>query len=65
MTCATDRAVGRVRDVLTCNPAHDMYEIAGRGRAARSTSRPSKPFLKEIDMEAGVIYVESIEGLIE
>ena len=60
----TDRAVGRVRDVLSSNPAHDMYEIQGEdGRLVYVPA--AKPFLKEIDMEAGVIYIESIEGLLE
>ena len=60
----TDRAVGRVRDVLTSNPAHDMYEIQGEdGRLVYVPA--AKPILKEIDMEAGVIYIESIEGLLE
>ncbi|MDO4269833.1 MAG: ribosome maturation factor RimM [Eubacteriales bacterium] len=59
-----DRNIGRVRDVLTANPAHDMYEIAGEdGRLVYIPA--AKPFLKEIDMEAGVIYIESIEGLLE
>ena len=59
-----DRVIGRIRDVLTSNPAHDMYEIAGED--GRLIYIPAiKPFLKEIDMEAGMIYVESIEGLIE
>ena len=59
-----DRVIGCIRDVLTSNPAHDMYEIAGED--GRLIYIPAiKPFLKEIDMEAGVIYVESIEGLIE
>ena len=41
-----------------------MYEIAGEnGRLIYIPA--AKPFLKEIDMEAGVIYIESIEGLIE
>ncbi len=58
-----DRVIGRIRDVLTSNPAHDMYEIMGEdGRLIYIPA--SKPFLKEIDMDAGVIYVESIEGLI-
>lgn len=59
----TGQTVGTVRDVLTSNPAHDMYEIAddhGRLHYIPAT----KPFLKEIDMNAGVIYVETIEGLL-
>lgn len=59
-----DRVIGRLRDVLTSNPAHDMYEI--QGEAGQLIYVPAaKPFLKEIDMEAGVIYIESIEGLLE
>ncbi|MDO5141783.1 MAG: ribosome maturation factor RimM [Eubacteriales bacterium] len=59
-----DRTIGRVRDVLTSNPAHDMYEIQGEhGRLIYIPA--AKPFLKEIDMAAGVIYIESIEGLLE
>ncbi len=58
-----DRVIGHIRDVLTSNPAHDMYEIMGEdGRLIYIPA--AKPFLKEIDMDAGVIYVESIEGLI-
>ena len=50
--------------MLTSNPAHDMYEIQGEdGRLVYVPA--AKPFLKEIDMEAGVIYIESIEGLLE
>ena len=59
-----DRVIGHIRDVLTSNPAHDMYEIAGED--GRLIYIPAiKPFLKEIDMDAGIVYVESIEGLIE
>ncbi len=58
-----DRVIGHIRDVLTSNPAHDMYEIMGvDGRLIYIPA--AKPFLKEIDMDAGVIYVESIEGLL-
>lgn len=59
----TGQTVGVVKDVLTSNPAHDMYEI--QADAGRLVYIPAaKPFLKEIDMEAGVIYVETIEGLL-
>lgn len=59
-----NRVIGRIRDVLTSNPAYDMYEIKGEdGRLIYVPA--SKPFLKEIDMEAGTVYIESIEGLIE
>ena len=58
------REIGRLRDVLTDNPAHDMYEIkTGDGRLVYVPA--AKPFLQEIDMEQGVIYIESIEGLVE
>ena len=60
----SDRTIGHLRDVLTSNPAQDMYEIQGDG--GKLIYIPAvKPFLKEVDMEAGVIYVESIEGLLE
>lgn len=58
------RVIGRVRDVITTNPAHHLYEIAGEG--GKLVYIPAvKPFLKGIDMEKGVITVESIEGLLE
>ena len=41
-----------------------MYEV--RTTDGRLVYIPAaKPFLQEIDMEAGVIYIESIEGLVE
>lgn len=59
----TAQTVGTVRDVLTTNPAYDMYEIADEhGRLHYIPA--AKPFLKEIDMDKGVIYVETIEGLL-
>ena len=58
------REIGRLRDVLTDNPAHDMYEV--KTPDGKLVYIPvSKPFLQEIDMQAGVIYIESIEGLVE
>lgn len=58
------RVIGHIRDVLTTNPAHDMYEIAGAdGRLIYIPA--TKPFLKGIDMDKGVVTIESIEGLIE
>ena len=60
----TDSAVGTLRDVITSNPAHDMYEIkTADGRLVYVPA--SKPFLEGIDMQAGVIYIRSIEGLLE
>lgn len=59
-----NRVIGHIRDVLTTNPAHDLYEIMGEdGRLIYIPA--AKPFLKEIDMDAGVVYIESIEGLLE
>ena len=50
--------------MITSNPAHDMYEIkTAEGRLVYVPA--SKPFLEEIDMQAGVIYIRSIEGLLE
>lgn len=60
----TGSDIGKLRDVLTTNPAHDMYEIkTGEGRLVYVPA--AKPFLQEIDMQAGIIYIESIEGLLE
>lgn len=59
-----NRVVGRLRNVLTTNPAHDLYEIEGT-TGKRFYVPASKPFLKEIDMETGTIYIESIEGLLD
>lgn len=60
----TNSEVGKLRDVLTTNPAHDMYEIkTTEGRLVYVPA--AKPFLQEIDMQAGIIYIESIEGLLE
>lgn len=60
----TGQDVGKLRDVLTTNPAHDLYEI--RTETGRLVYVPaSKPFLEEIDLAAGVIYIRSIEGLLE
>ena len=59
-----DREIGHLRDVLTSNPAHDMYEV--KTTDGRLVYIPAaKPFLQEIDMDKGVIYIESIEGLVE
>ncbi len=59
-----DREIGTLRDVLTANPAHDLYEVqAPDGRLVYIPAM--KPFLQSIDMEKGVIYIESIEGLTE
>jgi len=59
-----DRVVGRLKDVLTSNPAHDLYEIEGANGKLFYVPA-DKPFLKEINMETGTIYIESIEGLLD
>lgn len=59
----TGKAVGRLRDVITAGSAHDLYEITGEdGQMVYVPA--AKPFLQSIDMEKGVIYIESIEGLL-
>lgn len=58
------RVIGHIRDVLTSNPAYDMYEIAGEdGRLIYVPA--TQPFLKHIDMDKGVVTIESLEGLLE
>ena len=53
-----DRVIGHIRDVLTSNPAHDMYEIAGED--GRLIYIPAiKPFLKEM---INAVMRESIIG---
>ena len=59
-----NREIGRLHNVLTDNPAHDMYEVkTPTGRLVYIPA--SKPFLQQIDMKAGIIYIQSIEGLVE
>ena len=59
----TGQTVGRLRDVITTNPAHDLYEITGEdGKMVYIPA--AKPFLQSIDMENGVIFITSIEGLL-
>lgn len=59
----TQQTVGIIRDVLTTNPAHDMYEIKSENGQLFYIPA-AKPFLKEVDLEKGIIYIETIEGLI-
>lgn len=60
----TDTEVGALRDVLTENPAYDLYEIM-RKDEKKIYVPASAPFLKEINMRTKTIYIESIEGLLE
>lgn len=62
--CRTDTEVGVLQDVLTENPAYDLYEIL-RPDQKKVYVPASAPFLKEINMETKIIYIESIEGLLE
>ncbi len=58
------RSIGHIRDVLTSNPAHDLYEIAGKD--GKLIYIPAiKPFLQRIDMDTGRVYIQSIEGLLD
>lgn len=59
-----NRIVGHLKDVLTANPAQDLYEIEGTNSKLFYVPA-GKPFLKEINMETGTIYIESIEGLLD
>lgn len=60
----TQSVVGKLREVLTSNPVHDLYEI--QSESGKLFYVPaSKPFLQQIDMEKGMIEIESIEGLLE
>lgn len=62
--CRTDTEIGVLREVLTSNPAHDLYEI--QSPTGKLIYIPAiKPFLKEIDMQQKRILIESIEGLYE
>jgi len=60
----TQTEVGVLRDVLTDNPAYDLYEIIRRDEK-KIYVPASAPFLKEINMAEKTIYIESIEGLLE
>lgn len=60
----TNSIIGTLRDVLTTNPAYDLYEIkSAEGKLIYIPA--TKPFLKEVDMEGQKILIESIEGLYE
>lgn len=59
----TQEVVGTLRDVLTSNPAHDMYEIS-RPDGTLAYVPACDPFLKSVDLDAGRITIRSIEGLL-
>ncbi|WP_087066542.1 ribosome maturation factor RimM [Intestinibacillus massiliensis] len=60
----TGRTVGTLREVITTNPAHDLYEIE-RADGGKCYVPAVKPFLERVDQEAGRITIRSIEGLLD
>jgi len=58
--CGTGEHIGTLYDVLTA-PAHDVYVVRGEDGDRMIPVVPE--FVKEIDMTAGVIWVELIEGM--
>lgn len=60
----TERVVGQLRDVITTNPAHDLYEI-DRADGRRAYVPAIKPFLESVDLEQRRITIRSIEGLLD
>lgn len=59
----TGQTVGTLRDVIQ-GAGHDLYVVRREGKED-ALIPACKPFLKGIDLEKGVITVETIEGLIE
>ena len=59
----TGQTVGHLRDVHQ-GAGHDLYVIQRDGKPD-ALIPACKPFLKRVDLEQGVITVETIEGLIE
>lgn len=60
----TDSVIGTLKEVLTTNPAHDMYVIS-RPDAPDALIPACEPFLASVDLDAGRLTVRTIEGLIE
>lgn len=60
----TDCVIGTLKEVLTTNPAHDMYVIR-RPDAADALIPACEPFLVSVDLEAGRLTIRSIKGLLE
>ena len=59
----TGETIGTLRDVNQ-GAGHDLYIIRRDGKPD-ALIPACKPFLKNIDLEKGIITVETIEGLIE
>lgn len=59
----TEQTIGTLRDVHQ-GAGHDLYIIA-RPEQSDALIPACKPFLKGIDLDKGIIMVETIEGLLE
>lgn len=60
----TAREIGSLREVITTNPAHDLYEIE-QDNGRRVYIPAIKPFLKAVDLDTKRITICSIEGLLD
>ncbi|MBS5143914.1 MAG: 16S rRNA processing protein RimM [Butyricicoccus pullicaecorum] len=60
----TQTIIGTLKEVLTTNPAHDMYVIR-RPDAADALIPACEPFLVSVDLAANRLTVRTIEGLLE
>ena len=60
----TESVIGTLKEVLTTNPAHDMYVIRREG-APDALIPACPPFLVSVDLDAGRLTVRTIEGLLE
>lgn len=59
----TGEDIGILKDVITTNPAYDLYEV--KTTDGQLVYLPAtQPFLKEVDLEKRIIFVQTIEGLI-
>lgn len=59
----TQSVIGTLKEVLTSNPAHDMY-VVSRAGAADVLIPACAPFLIRVDVDGGQITVRTIEGLV-
>jgi 16S rRNA processing protein RimM len=56
------RVIGKINDVLKM-PAQDLYVVTGSGREILIPA--VRQIIKKIDVEAGVMVVDPVEGLVE
>ncbi len=56
---ADGQALGKIREVLTL-PSHDVYVIRGKDEYMIPAV---EEFIREVDIEAGVMYVSTIPGM--